>query len=158
MQVACKLRQQRRFKRRRQFHVNDVHQQQPGFAGVNAALEDMQRCGLRPGQGQRLAHQRSQIFGGMVKPQLELGESDHGQRLYGLGLSSRSCEFYVVDKVFEVSKRHKAQQLCKHRSTRVHTENLEKRGNSTPARENRVSNRLNRESVCKPHVACVSTI
>ena len=61
----------------------------------------------------------------------------------------------LVDEVFEVSKRHEAQHLCKHRSTRVHAANLSKRGNSTPSWQIRVSNRRNRKSACRAYVAYV---
>jgi len=59
-------------------------------------------------------------------------------------------------EVFEVTKRQKAQQLCKHRSPRVHIGNLGKRGGSTLIGKNRISNRRNRESGCKPHPTYVS--
>ena len=61
----------------------------------------------------------------------------------------------LVDEVFEVSKRHEAQHLCKHRSTRVHAANLPKRGNGTPSSKSRVSNRRNRKSACRAYVAYV---
>ena len=61
----------------------------------------------------------------------------------------------LVDEVFEVSKRHEAQHLCKHRSTRVHAENLPKRGKGKPWRQIRVSNRRNRKSACRAYVAYV---
>ena len=61
----------------------------------------------------------------------------------------------LVDEVFEVSKRHEAQHLCKHRSTRVHAANLSKRGNSTPSWQIRVSNRRNRKSACRAYAGWV---
>jgi hypothetical protein len=57
----------------------------------------------------------------------------------------------LVHQVFEVSKWHQAQQLCKHRSTRVHTPNLSKRGNGRPSRKICVSNRRNHKFACRAY-------
>ena len=67
-----------------QRHIHDVNHQQLGLAGVVAAFENLQLPHIRRGDAQGLAGFGGQVFGGMVKRELELGQADHVGRLQGL--------------------------------------------------------------------------
>ncbi|MCY1369853.1 hypothetical protein D9M69_569100 [compost metagenome] len=112
MRVVRKTGQQTRLKRRiGQRHVDDVHGQQLGLAGVETALEhvqvgdalgrDAQRLGGQQGEGLDRVRRRDAVFVGFGRRvgraavfgrhvgqrELEFGESDHGEE--GLCLSSK---------------------------------------------------------------------
>ena len=67
-----------------QGHIDDVHHQQMDLARVVAAFENLHLADVGHGDAQRLADALVQVFRGVVKRKLELGQANHDGRLQGL--------------------------------------------------------------------------